>query len=630
MGYIGSGPTRFNTADELTVTGDAEFNGNLTVKGTTTTIDSASVQTVDLGDNDKIRLGDGDDLQIYHDGSNSYIQDVGTGNLIIEGANVVIDGANGNRLASFVSGGRAELQYDGAEKLRTTSTGVDVTGTVTADGVLNNNKSEFFASESALVSTGSTAKVYATNSTFDGVNGSLVLQSRPTSGADVYIATGTTPKKVAKFDDGGDISFYDDTGVTQGFFWDASTQRLGLGTTSPSGTLDILAPATTEPLRIKATTDVYNYITHKNAAGTDVAYTGLGGGAAVTTGAVTDYAIRATANLLFGAGANTERMRIDSSGNVGIGTTSPSALLHLDGTTPSIFLQPSADTEVAAIRFRNAADSNTQGMIEYNHSENSMSFRTNGVSDRLFIDSSGNLLVGTTSTFAGSGITPILTVQKSNGSAIGATGIGSAEVGIATRPSANHNYYAGFFLNSSGTGVGNIQVTPTSTAYNTSSDYRLKTAVTYDWDATTRLKQLRPARFEWISDGDDAVPVDGFLAHEVQDVVPEAVTGTHNAMRDEEYQVSAATGDIYTPAIEAVLDEDGNEVTPAVAEVIHSTDVERPEELAEGQQWRETTPAVMGTRSVPDYQGIDQSKLVPLLVKTIQELEARITALENV
>jgi len=304
--------------------------------------------------------------------------------------------------------------------------------------------------------------------------------------------------------------------------------------------------------------------------------------------------------------------------------------LHLDGTTPSIFLQPSADTEVAAIRFRNAADSNTQGMIEYNHSENSMSFRTNGVSDRLFIDSSGNLLVGTTSTFAGSGITPILTVQKSNGSAIGATGIGSAEVGIATRPSANHNYYAGFFLNSSGTGVGNIQVTPTSTAYNTSSDYRLKTAVTYDWDATTRLKQLRPARFEWISDGDDAVPVDGFLAHEVQDVVPEAVTGTHNAMRDEEYQVSAATGDIYTPAIEAVLDEDGNEVTPAVAEVIHSTDVERPEELAEGQQWRETTPAVMGTRSVPDYQGIDQSKLVPLLVKTIQELEARITALENV
>ena len=66
-------------------------------------------------------------------------------------------------------------------------------------------------------------------------------------------------------------------------------------------------------------------------------------------------------------------------------------------------------------------------------------------------------------------------------------------------------------------------------------------------------------------------------------------------MRDEEYEVTAA--------IEEVTDEDGNVTTEAV-------------------------DAVMGTRSVPDMQGIDQSKLVPLLVKTIQELEARITALE--
>ena len=157
--------------------------------------------------------------------------------------------------------------------------------------------------------------------------------------------------------------------------------------------------------------------------------------------------------------------------------------------------------------------------------------------------------------------------------------------------------------------------------------------MTADWDATTRLKQLNPVRFNFIENADKTV--DGFLAHEVQDIVPEAITGTKDAMMDEEYEVSAATGDIYTPAIEAVLDEDGNEVTPAVAEVIHSTDVERPEELAEGQQWRETTAAVMGTRSVPDYQGIDQSKLTPLLTKAlieavekIEQLEARIAALE--
>ena len=154
---------------------------------------------------------------------------------------------------------------------------------------------------------------------------------------------------------------------------------------------------------------------------------------------------------------------------------------------------------------------------------------------------------------------------------------------------ATNGYAAALFYDASNTFQGQIQVGSGGTGYLTSSDYRLKTAVNYDFDATTRLKQLRPARFEWIADGDDAVPVDGFLAHEVQDVVPEAISGTKDAMMDEEYEV--------TPS---VLDDDGNEVTPAV----------------------------MGTRSVPDYQGIDQSKLVPLLVKTIQELEARITALE--
>jgi len=142
------------------------------------------------------------------------------------------------------------------------------------------------------------------------------------------------------------------------------------------------------------------------------------------------------------------------------------------------------------------------------------------------------------------------------------------------------------FFNANGQ-VGSIATSGTSTSYFTSSDYRLKENVVADWDATTRLKQLNPVRFNFIADPDTTV--DGFLAHEVQDIVPEAITGTKDAMRDEEYEV--------TPA---VLDEDGNEVTPAV----------------------------MGTRSVPDYQGIDQSKLVPLLVKTIQELEARITALE--
>ena len=168
----------------------------------------------------------------------------------------------------------------------------------------------------------------------------------------------------------------------------------------------------------------------------------------------------------------------------------------------------------------------------------------------------------------------------------------------------------------SGSNVGSIAVTGSSTAYNTSSDYRLKENVVDLTGASARVNQLNPSRFNFISDDTNTL-VDGFLAHEVADVVPEAITGTKDAMKDEEYEVTPATGDIYTPA------------TDEVDEVIHSADAEQPETLEDGQQWRETTAAVMGTRSVPDYQGIDQSKLVPLLTAALQEALTEIASLKT-
>ena len=154
--------------------------------------------------------------------------------------------------------------------------------------------------------------------------------------------------------------------------------------------------------------------------------------------------------------------------------------------------------------------------------------------------------------------------------------------GDTVRLQSNNGYDAISFLNASSTQVGWIRSNASSVSYNSSSDYRLKTDVQPMTGATDRVKLLKPCNFEWIVDG---TRVDGFLAHEAQEVVPEAVTGTKDAMKDEEYEVTPAT---------------------------------------------DTEAAVMGTRSVPDMQGIDQSKLVPLLTATIQELIARIEALENV
>ena len=159
-----------------------------------------------------------------------------------------------------------------------------------------------------------------------------------------------------------------------------------------------------------------------------------------------------------------------------------------------------------------------------------------------------------------------------SGNATHGTTPSSSAAGVFTEAVGRTTYSSGSgtggfsnlkFINGNGT-VGTVTTSGSATAYNTSSDYRLKENVVAMSGATERLKQLKPSRFNFIADADTTV--DGFLAHEVQDIVPEAISGTKDA-----------------------VDEDGN----------------------------------------PEYQGIDQSKLVPLLVATIQELEARIAALES-
>jgi len=135
-----TGPTN-TIGGALTVTANTTFSGNtvtingdLTVTGTTTTVSSATAQTIDLGDNDKMRFGDANDLQIYHNGSGSFIDDAGTGTLYIRSVpGVSIGKYSGETSAVFSSDGAVTLYYDNATKFATTTGGVDVTGTTTTD-----------------------------------------------------------------------------------------------------------------------------------------------------------------------------------------------------------------------------------------------------------------------------------------------------------------------------------------------------------------------------------------------------------------------------------------------------------------------------------------------------------------
>jgi len=229
----------------------------------------------------------------------------------------------------------------------------------------------------------------------------------------------------------------------------------------------------------------------------------------------------------------------------------------------------SGNNSAADLNFADADDEDV-GRIRYYHSDNSMQFQTNA-SEAMRLTSDGWFLVGDSSAPSGSN------------NCVGAFPGGFIITSRNTVGTAQHLV----FRNPNGD-VGSISIAGSSTSYLTSSDYRLKENVTDLTGASDRIKQIPVRRFNFIADPDTTV--DGFLAHEVQAVVPEAVTGTQDGMKDEEYEV--------TPA---VLDDDGNVVTEAV----------------------------MGTRSVPDYQGIDQSKLVPLITAALREALAKIETLET-
>ena len=116
-----------------TFSGDVTMAGNLTVQGTTITVDTNTAQTLAMGDADKIKLGDDGDLEIYHDGSNSYIDDTGTGSIFIRSGTTYIQNAAGNKTAFATnSGAEQTLYHNNSPKFSTSATGVSVTGTVAA------------------------------------------------------------------------------------------------------------------------------------------------------------------------------------------------------------------------------------------------------------------------------------------------------------------------------------------------------------------------------------------------------------------------------------------------------------------------------------------------------------------
>jgi hypothetical protein len=257
-----------------------------------------------------------------------------------------------------------------------------------------------------------------------------------------------------------------------------------------------------------------------------------------------------------GASSPTERMRITNAGNVGIANTSPTEKLHVTGNIKAsgfidadTSFRGQATDSASAPSYCWTGDTNT-GM--FRPASNTIAFATNG-GERARINSSGNLLVGTTAELT---ITSTTTGGFSFKTADNALHASRSAGAVLNLQRTTSNGASVFFFRDT-TNVGNISVTTTATAFNTSSDYRLKQNVEPMVGGLAKLAQLKPSTFEFKSE--PTVKVDGFIAHEVQAVVPQAVTG----------------------------EKDGEEM-----------------------------------------QGLDHSKLVPVLVAAVQELSAKVAALE--
>ena len=341
--------------------------GGKTAAGTLSYADSAKLATTATGisitgnatfaDNGKAIFGAGSDLQIYHDGSNSYIDETGTGTLRIRGYNQVrITDTSDNIAAIFKGDAESTLYHNNSPKLATTSTGIDVTGTVTADGLTVDSTSNAEVKIDATASSALNGQFVVDSdrgfvgNLLGGVtgrwNGTDVTQVRFDAGPDttnkdegsikLKTSEAGTLKDRMLIDYNGDISFYEDTGTTAKFFWDAAAESLGIGTSSPKTRLHVTNPVLTSG------SDIREIVVEAKADGANSSFGALTGitfrnhtndytaGSLSRAAGVygfnndTDVFGRSM-GLVFYTSTNdataAERMRLDSSGNLLVGKT---------------------------------------------------------------------------------------------------------------------------------------------------------------------------------------------------------------------------------------------------------------------------------------------------------------------
>jgi hypothetical protein len=530
---VTAGDWYFNTTDNTTriydgsawntvspdLVGDTtpQLGGNLDTNG----------NNINFGDNDKAQFGSGD-LLIYHDGLNSYVRDAGTGNLrITSDSEVHLAKHNNEYMVRAYADGAVELYYDSAEKLATTATGIDVTGTVTADGltVQNNAASNAqIAIENTSAATSTDYKIVAGKvgvsnegfSIYDSANattayyidssgnheflGGNVGIGTDSPSVELEIASSAPQMRITDTDTnavfqinassttGGVEIQADATDVGSNPFmaFDVGGSEkvrvldsgsVGIGTSSPLGKF-MVKDGTSSPsaLVVRQTSEagaaalsldsIFN-----NASNTDKEV------ASIKLGVITNGSASPNADIRFetvSGGTLSERMRIDSSGNVGIGTNSPAGLLSLESNNPNIRFDDSDTSNNGEITLDNTAlriEADEDNAV----ADSLITFRIDG-SEKMRINSSGNVGIGTASPSTALDVNGTVTATAFSGDGSGLTGVGGpvglTDVGsfimgrttdtttraAGTTLSASLVRYSNVAANASGTPSGTLRV----------------------------------------------------------------------------------------------------------------------------------------------------------------------------
>ena len=587
----------------ITVTGDIDIaNGN-----------------VYLRDDYKLNCGLGNDLQIYHDGDHGYMNN-NTGNLSISGALVgFMNAGNSEWTVKSVSNGAVELFHDGDLRLQTWADGINIHGDegeaarlhlyadngdnnadkwriqALTDGAfsLQNYKAGSWETSLYSVGEGKTALYYDDSAklettsygistdglfNFNGTGGKILLaddgEIQLGAGPDLRIyhdgnqsVIKDSSGKIQIFSE--DIEIYDaDAGYYIDMIADGAvnlyyagsakfsttasgakvTGKLGIGVdpasffhlrTSTDHNLEF--EESSGDLRISALNDARSANEVLQFAASEFNF--LTGKVGIGTTSPADYHTHASNLVIHGTG--------DTGLTISAGTGNDGRIMFADGTTGT---------------------AESEGTIRYDHNDDSMHFST---SDEIAL----SLDINQNATFAGD-----VSIEADAGSLKLYAQSGYSECPCIIQNTGNNNS-ADFihFKGWNGSIVGSISGYVNSTTYATSSDYRLKENEVAISDGITRLKTLKPYRFNFKTTPSETV--DGFFAHEVTPAVPEAIVGEKDAT-------------------ENVLYVEGDEI---------------PEGKSVGDV-KET---------IPKHQGIDQSKLVPLLTAALQEAIAKIETLET-